>query len=107
VLKGYPRGDERPLLTGVFCTRSPARPNPLGVHPVTEREIDPPSREGYGATSRTRVKIGPIEVFDGTPMVDIKSASTRATVDRRDCRTQLLRVDPLPALRLNRGDATG
>jgi tRNA (Thr-GGU) A37 N-methylase len=47
--------------------RSPARPNPLGLHPVTVREID-----------GTRVKIGPIEVFDGTPVVDIKSASTRA-----------------------------
>ncbi len=42
------------------------------------REIAPASREGYGATSATRVKIGPIEVFDGTPVVDIKSASTRA-----------------------------
>ena len=46
---------------------APARPNPLGLRPVTVREIDGP-----------RVKIGPIEVFDGTPVVDIKSASTRA-----------------------------
>lgn len=78
VFKGHPRGDESRPLTGVFYTRSPARPNPLGLHPVTVREIDPPSREGYGATSRIRVKIGPIEVFDGTPVVDIKSASMRA-----------------------------
>ena len=42
------------------------------------RDVDPASREGYGATSATRAKIGPIEVFDGTPVVDIKSASTRA-----------------------------
>ena len=42
------------------------------------REIDLPSREGYGATSATCMKIGPIEAFDGTPVVDIKSASTRA-----------------------------
>ena len=42
------------------------------------REVDSASREGYGATSATRVKIGPIEVFDGTPVGDIKSASTRA-----------------------------
>ena len=61
------RGDESRPLTGVFYTRSPARPNPLGLHPVTVRELD-----------GTRVKIGPIEVFDGTPVVDIKSASTRA-----------------------------
>ena len=67
VLKNHPRGDERRPLTGVFYTRSPARPNPLGLHPVTVREID-----------GTRLKIGPIEAFDGTPVVDIKSASTRA-----------------------------
>ena len=78
VLKGHPRNDPNRPLTGVFYTRSPARPNPLGLHPVTVREIDPPSREGYGATSSIRIKIGPIEAFDGTPVVDIKSASTRA-----------------------------
>ena len=78
VLKGHPRNDPNRPLTGVFYTRSPARPNPLGLHPVTVREIDPPSREGYGATSSTRIKIGPIEAFDGTPVVDIKSASPRA-----------------------------
>ena len=68
VLKGHPRSDESRPLTGVFYTRSPARPNPLGLHPVTVRAI-----EG------TRLKVGPIEAFDGTPVVDIKSASTRAT----------------------------
>ena len=78
VLTGHPRSNPNRPLTGVFHTRSPARPNPLGLHPVTVREIDPPSREGYGATGVTRIKIGPIEVFDGTPVVDIKSASTRA-----------------------------
>ena len=67
VLKNHPRSDPSRPVTGVFYTRSPARPNPLGLHPVTVREI-----EG------TRVKIGPIEVFDGTPVVDIKSVSTRA-----------------------------
>lgn len=67
VLKGHPRSDESRPLTGVFYTRSPARPNPLGLHPVTVREID-----------GTRLRIGPIEVFDRTPVVDIKSASTRA-----------------------------
>jgi len=78
VLKGHPRSDPNRPLTGVFYTRSPARPNPLGLHPVAVREINPPSREGYGATRATRLKIGPIEAFDGTPVVDIKSASTRA-----------------------------
>jgi len=78
VLKGHPRSDESRPLTGVFYTRSPSRPNPLGLHPVTVREIDRPSRDGSGATTVRRIKIGPIEVFDGTPVVDIKSASTRA-----------------------------
>jgi tRNA-Thr(GGU) m(6)t(6)A37 methyltransferase TsaA len=67
VLKLNPRSDESRPLTGVFYTRSPARPNPLGLHPVTVREID-----------GMRVKIGPIEAFDGSPVVDIKSASARA-----------------------------
>ena len=67
MLKNHPRGDESRPLTGVFYTRSPARPNPLGLHPVTVREV-----------AGRRIKIGPIEVFDGTPVVDIKSASTRA-----------------------------
>jgi tRNA-Thr(GGU) m(6)t(6)A37 methyltransferase TsaA len=79
VMKGHPRNDPSRPLTGVFYTRSPARPNPLGLHPVTVREIDPPSREGYGKTGGVRrIKIGPIEAFNGTPVVDIKSASTRA-----------------------------
>ncbi len=78
VLKGHPRNDPTRPLTGVFYTRSPARPNPLGLHPVTVREIDPPSHDGYGGTSGIRIRIGPIEAFDGTPVVDIKSASTRA-----------------------------
>jgi tRNA-Thr(GGU) m(6)t(6)A37 methyltransferase TsaA len=67
VLKNHPRSDPSRPLTGVFYTRSPARPNPLGLHPVTVREID-------GA----RMRIGPMEVFDRMPVVDIKSASTRA-----------------------------
>src|SRR5258708_34032410 len=39
VLKGHPRSDETRPLTGVFYRRSPARPNPLGLHPVAVREI--------------------------------------------------------------------
>ena len=61
VLKVRPRSDPRNALTGVFATRSPDRPNPLGLHPVVIREID-----------GTRLRIGPIEAIDGTPVVDIK-----------------------------------
>ena len=56
-----PRRDPRNPLTGVFATRSPDRPNPLGLHPVVVRAI-----EGH------RLLIGPIEVVDDTPVVDIK-----------------------------------
>jgi tRNA-Thr(GGU) m(6)t(6)A37 methyltransferase TsaA len=61
LLQVHPRSDPRNPLTGVFATRSPDRPNPLGLHPVTVREID-----------GTRLRIGPIEAIDGTPVVDIK-----------------------------------
>jgi len=62
VLQVHPRGDlERPL-RGVFGTRSPSRPNPLGLHRVTVREV-----------SGARILVGPIEAVDGTPVVDIKS----------------------------------
>jgi tRNA-Thr(GGU) m(6)t(6)A37 methyltransferase TsaA len=61
VLKVHPRGDTRVPLTGVFATRSPDRPNPLGLHPVTVKRI-----------AGTRLRIGPIEAIDGTPVIDIK-----------------------------------
>ena len=60
-LKVHPRSDPRRPLTGVFATRSPDRPNPLGLHRVTLRRI-----------SRHRLRIGPIEALDGTPVLDIK-----------------------------------
>ncbi len=61
VLQVHRRGDKTRPLTGVFATRSPDRPNPLGLHPVTVREID-----------GLRLRVGPIEAIDGTPVVDIK-----------------------------------
>ena len=61
VLKVHPRSDRNKPLTGVFATRSPDRPNPLGLHPVTVREVE-----------KNRLRIGPIEAIDGTPVVDIK-----------------------------------
>jgi tRNA-Thr(GGU) m(6)t(6)A37 methyltransferase TsaA len=61
VLVVRPRGDKNNPLTGVFATRSPDRPNPLGLHRVWVRE-----------RSGNRLKIGPIEALDGTPVVDIK-----------------------------------
>jgi len=61
VLKVHPRSDPDRALTGVFATRSPDRPNPLGLHRVTVRKV-----------AKNRLRIGPIEAIDGTPVVDIK-----------------------------------
>ena len=61
VLKVHPRSDRRRPLTGVFATRSPDRPNPVGLHRVTVQKI-----------AKNRLRIGPIEAIDGTPVVDIK-----------------------------------
>jgi tRNA-Thr(GGU) m(6)t(6)A37 methyltransferase TsaA len=61
ILQQHPRGDRRNPLTGVFATRSPDRPNPIGLHRVKILQI-----------SGNRLKIGPMEAIDGTPVVDIK-----------------------------------
>jgi tRNA-Thr(GGU) m(6)t(6)A37 methyltransferase TsaA len=56
VLEVHPRWDKRLPLTGVFATRSPDRPNPLGLHRVRVLEI-----------AGNRLRVGPIEAIDGTP----------------------------------------
>jgi tRNA-Thr(GGU) m(6)t(6)A37 methyltransferase TsaA len=61
VLSVHPRGElDRPL-TGVFATRSPDRPNPIGLHRVRILAI-----EG------TRLRVSDLEAIDGTPVLDIK-----------------------------------
>jgi tRNA-Thr(GGU) m(6)t(6)A37 methyltransferase TsaA len=67
ILKTHPRNDQTRPLTGVFATRSPDRSNPLGLHRVTVREI-----------AGSRVKVGPIEAIDGTPVVDLKPVLSTA-----------------------------
>jgi tRNA-Thr(GGU) m(6)t(6)A37 methyltransferase TsaA len=62
VLEVHPRGDLRNPLAGVFATRSPDRPNPLGLHRVEVRQV-----------AGTRLRIGPIEAIDGTPVIDVKA----------------------------------
>ena len=66
-LKTHPRNDETMPLAGVFATRSPDRPNPLGLHRVTVLAID-----------GRRLKVGPLEAIDGTPVVDIKPVLSQA-----------------------------
>jgi tRNA-Thr(GGU) m(6)t(6)A37 methyltransferase TsaA len=57
----HPRGDVTRPPTGVFSTRSPARPNPLGLHPVTVLAVD-----------ELRVQVSGLEALDGTPLIDVK-----------------------------------
>jgi tRNA-Thr(GGU) m(6)t(6)A37 methyltransferase TsaA len=64
VLLTHPMGDERIPLTGVFRTRSPGRPNPIGLHRVTVT-----AREGA-----TTLRVGALEAIDGTPIIDLKIA---------------------------------
>jgi len=57
----HPRGDLTRPPTGVFSTRSPDRPNPVGLHRVTILAID-----------GLRVQVRDLEALDGTPIVDVK-----------------------------------
>jgi tRNA-Thr(GGU) m(6)t(6)A37 methyltransferase TsaA len=61
VLVVHPRGDTSRPEAGVFTTRSPHRPNPVGLHRVGVLSVD-------GA----RVKVSDLEALDGTPIVDVK-----------------------------------
>jgi len=67
ILRVHPRGDKSRPLTGVFSTRSPARPNPLGLHRARVLQIE-----------KNRLSIGPIEAVDGTPVIDIKPVVDQA-----------------------------
>jgi tRNA-Thr(GGU) m(6)t(6)A37 methyltransferase TsaA len=67
VLKVHPRGNPANPLRGVFATRSPDRPNPVGLHRVEILEV-----EGKG-----RFRVRALEVLDGTPVIDIKPVIAR------------------------------
>ena len=61
VLRVHPRGDVSREPLGVFATRSPDRPNPIGLHRVEIVSIDGP-----------RVRVRNLEAVDGTPVLDVK-----------------------------------
>ena len=61
VLQVHPRSDETRPLQGVFSTRSPDRPNPIGLHRVEVLSID-----------GLRIQVRNLEAIDGTPIVDVK-----------------------------------
>jgi len=60
-LSVHPRGDMSAPLTGVFSTRSPDRPNPVGLHEVTITRV-------LGET----IEVDHLEAIDGTPVIDLK-----------------------------------
>lgn len=64
VLQTHPTGNMAIPLTGVFKTRSPDRPNPIGVHRVTITAFEGP----------TTLRVGALEAIDGTPIIDLKVA---------------------------------
>lgn len=57
----HPRGDPNRPLTGVFATRAPDRPNPIGIHDVVVEAVD-----------GTTVTVAGLEAIDGTPILDLK-----------------------------------
>jgi tRNA-Thr(GGU) m(6)t(6)A37 methyltransferase TsaA len=71
VLRLHPRGDPSREQQGVFNTRSPDRPNPIGLHRVEVLAIDGPS-----------VKVRNLEALDGTPIVDVKPVLSADIAER-------------------------
>lgn len=64
LLKVYPRGDKSRGLRGVFTTRSPMRPNPIALSEFTVLKVD-----------GNRIEVSGVDIFDGTPVLDIKSTA--------------------------------
>ena len=62
VMSVRPRDNPNARLRGVFSTRSPDRPNPIGIHRTTIVELD----------GETRFRVSALEAIDGTPILDIK-----------------------------------
>ena len=61
VLSVHPRGDAKRPLTGVFATRSPDRPNPIGLHAVAIEAVE-----------EDAITVRGLEAIDGTPVLDVK-----------------------------------
>ena len=68
VLVTHPRDDPSQPLTGVFATRSPDRPNPIGLHRVRL----------LAASEGGSLRVRGLEAIDGTPILDIKPALAQA-----------------------------
>jgi tRNA-Thr(GGU) m(6)t(6)A37 methyltransferase TsaA len=66
LLKVHARGNPNGPLRGVFATRSPDRPNPIGLHRVEVLNIQ----------DQNNIRVRPLEALDGTPILDIKPVLT-------------------------------
>ena len=71
VLQVHPRGDLKRPLAGVFATRSPDRPNPIGLHRVSVLGV-----------KEQKLRVAPLEAIDGTPIIDIKPVYSRSIPKR-------------------------
>jgi tRNA-Thr(GGU) m(6)t(6)A37 methyltransferase TsaA len=71
VLRVHPRGDRSRPERGVFGTRSPDRPNPIGLHRVTVLEV-----------AGLRVRVSDLEAVDGTPVLDVKPVLSAEVSER-------------------------
>ena len=71
VLQVHPRGDLSRPQQGVFSTRSPDRPNPIGLHRVRVLAVD-----------GLRVRVSDLEAVDGTPILDVKPVLSRDITER-------------------------
>ena len=71
VLSVHPRGDKSRPQEGVFSTRSPDRPNPVGLH-----------RTEIVAIDGLRVQVNHLEAIDGTPIIDVKPVLTADVSER-------------------------
>lgn len=85
LLRVHPRGNPEEPLRGVFVTRSPDRPNPVGLHRVEVVEFQKPNR----------IRVRPLEVLDGTPLIDIKPVMARREKEPCSARPQPPGVSPL------------
>jgi tRNA-Thr(GGU) m(6)t(6)A37 methyltransferase TsaA len=71
VLRVHPRGDPDREEIGVFATRSPDRPNPIGLHRVEVASVEDGS-----------IRVRDLEAIDGTPVLDIKPVLSADAAER-------------------------
>lgn len=71
VLSVHPRGDLSRPEQGVFATRSPSRPNPIGLHRVRVVEVQ-----------GNRLLVAGLEALDATPVLDLKPVLADSAAER-------------------------